>query len=240
MNILRRRRVVLALLVLILGCKLGRQAEAKPPNPPPGYMAIPSPAAAQPNAAPVLEREALALAASHWNGLYILCGDDRFTQRFVEHGHGDIYGYQWMTEYKGVSWVILPGEVTEADRLNGIEWQGTSEVHGIATRRQLRNQGWQPWQQFSKYLPMGRISLTKSGGQWHIQQEAGGYDDGETVALSCGDQRQLSDPQQQAAAIRGEQAAQQTFVAHWQTSNGNVELTNSKWTNNSRNSLKFG
>jgi len=79
---------------------------------------------------------------------------------------------QHVIEAKGISFkaYLAPMGISEADRLNGIEWTGTVEVDA-SVHRKKRLDGSGPWAEWKKGLPGIPMpySLQKKNGQWNIQ-----------------------------------------------------------------------
>jgi hypothetical protein len=108
------------------------------------------------------------------------CGDSHYTKDF---GPGD--GLLGLYEFKGLSIKITASPLTEADKLNGIEWKGTVilvakasrafKVPGVAEGQLFaREKVWLNWENGAK-IDHQTVSgsLAKRKGRWHLQLQTG-------------------------------------------------------------------
>ncbi len=143
------------------------------------HAGLPSPPEAPVSETP-LDREARNKATAFWGTLHTTCGSSSY---LVERGYE---GISAVVEMRGaVNLALKPEELSESDRLNGVEWRGHSimsgprlsrmrnfdEVPGEATRPriQLRTKvvtpgNWGPWQDAGPHELS--LSLEKRSGTW--------------------------------------------------------------------------
>lgn len=119
------------------------------------------------------------LLMEHWS----VCGDllvARLTNNFDGQALNNFRGHDYV-EMKGVTVKITSLELTEADKLNGVEWSGYAEFHATAGRFHFPaepkgNSGdngdqpssqWDKWQMgdFLNMLPT--FYLHRDNGQWN-------------------------------------------------------------------------
>ena len=179
---LSRATVIVAIYTLTfsIGCKSGKPSNGSTP------VQVSSPHADQvpvPVQSSNLGQEASIQAANHWNLLYTVCGGTRFSQIFYGPAYGDKKGFQSLYEWQGLNWNVLARPLSDADRLNQIDWDGTSEVHTVAYRVQLKGQGWRPWVQFNNFTVARRLIMTKVMGQWRLHEDNVG--DSSEVPINC-------------------------------------------------------
>jgi hypothetical protein len=107
-----------------------------------------------------LDSEAVAAVKELWDQHTTKCRDSYFSSE-------DFRGIITQHEYKGVSFVARgSGPTTEADRLNGIEWNG--QVQQRASSQRDNHEGvWSDWKQSGGY----DIGATKRQGRWFVVQE---------------------------------------------------------------------
>jgi hypothetical protein len=98
------------------------------------------------------------------------CGPDTFSKRSGLH-FGEIDISYW--QYKGFSWKLKEDPLTEADRLNGIQWHGTLDIKARVYREYSRafgdSESWSAWRNFSGVKI--QFVLTKAHGQWDVVPE---------------------------------------------------------------------
>ncbi|PYS45571.1 MAG: hypothetical protein DMF68_21930 [Acidobacteria bacterium] len=107
-----------------------------------------------------LDNEAIAAVKEFWEQHTTKCGDSYFSSE-------DFRGIITQHEYKGVSFVAKgSGPSTEADRLNGIEWNGV--VQQRARLQRDNHEGvWSDWKSSGGY----DIGATKRQGRWLVTQD---------------------------------------------------------------------
>ncbi len=90
--------------------------------------------------------------------LYVVRHGDTW---FTANGDGD---QKRITEHHQVQVVVQGSELSEVDRLNGVEWRGTLGITATASREYNDNQ-WSEWGPFFGDLRLA-ISLEKRNGKW--------------------------------------------------------------------------
>lgn len=113
-----------------------------------------------------IEREAQAKAEQFWNTKITKCGDSYFTRLDEE-----------IIELKGVNYELLTQPISQSDKLNGIEFNGTTILTATSRRVYSRNQ-WGAWGEGPKYKDEMGIywpyksviaSVMKKNGQWAVE-----------------------------------------------------------------------
>jgi len=113
-----------------------------------------------------IEREAQAKAEQFWDTKITKCGDSYFTRSDKE-----------IIELKGVSYELLTKPISQSDKLNGIEFNGTTILTATSRRVYSRNQ-WGAWGEGPKYKdemgiysPYNSViaSVMKKNGQWAVE-----------------------------------------------------------------------
>jgi hypothetical protein len=149
---MKRSEVLVPVAILffaILGCKSTSNKNVDSPNMP---VAVVSPT-------PSLDDEAAGAVKNFWEEHVILCGTSYFSSE-------DFRGIITLHEYKGVQFIAKgSGPPSDADRLNGIEWNGM--VQQSASVQRNRNEGvWTDWKSSGGY----DIQATKRNGKWFVAQ----------------------------------------------------------------------
>jgi len=119
--------------------------------------------------------EADAQAKRYWDKEVKRCGDRYFV---LARSWGGVATY---TEYKGFSYAVVGEGLTDADKLNGYEWKGSTGAH-FNSYRQFSGSGrrWSEWKDGGSAFYNGvgsSTELSKINGQWyygfeHFRQEA--------------------------------------------------------------------
>lgn len=116
-----------------------------------------------------LQQEALKVAAQIFEQHWVRDGDSWFTSVHEPHGWAENVTIQ----IKDVTHVLNESRITEADRLNGIEWRGEIEIRPKASRAHAPKQtpqyqfvGWREWQDGMDFLVTNHITLMKKAGKW--------------------------------------------------------------------------
>jgi len=111
------------------------------------------------------QAEAKTLIQKQWHDTIIKCGDDYYWRMQNHDGDADtIY------ELKGVTFDFKWGKLTEADKLNGLEWSATSDLTYKFFR--ARNSSWPAgqWGDWAQWEPQfhqgspGGVSVIKRSG----------------------------------------------------------------------------
>lgn len=102
-----------------------------------------------------LDAQALEMVEITLNRVLPKCGDSWFS---IEKIHSN----ETLIEHKGLTLTIKPWPVNEADKLNGLEWQG--EVQGSESRRFNHGQGWNEW--YTSYIS---VYAEKRNAGWTVK-----------------------------------------------------------------------
>lgn len=125
-------------------------------------------AARGPSASP-LNAEAQQQAEAFWNSQLTKCGDSFYRKLQLKDG-----GIQYY-EYKEPSVRLAPQQVTEADRLNGIEWQGLIFLQTKASRVWGTALGhWEQWADGTGRTGDNSYPMKKVNGRWSVDTNRGG------------------------------------------------------------------
>ena len=125
------------------------------------------------NAQPV--DEARRQAEGFWSQRTVMCNGVTFM------------GYAGLQVHaiRGFAINVQSRTISEADRLNGLQWQGTTTITGSASRTFLTTTLWQPWQNglgFGDYS----VTMTKRNGAWSVVPSS--YSGvGKARKISCAD-----------------------------------------------------
>ena len=115
-----------------------------------------------------IDNEAKKEAEQFWFSQITKCGDSYY--REIQYKQKDVVFY----EYKEPSVHVASATVTEADRMNGIEWQGRISLESKLSRIWGSDLG--HWQQWSNGLGDTRDNsyrMKKVKGQWNINTDRG-------------------------------------------------------------------
>jgi hypothetical protein len=116
----------LILFCAIMGCNWSGRSNSNRSAPTPVAPASPQ--------APSLNDEAVSTVKEFWEQHTTKCGDSYY-------GFKDHYPFQALQQYRGVTFVAKrTGPTTEADRLNGILWNGVVESGRVHTARKKKAQ----------------------------------------------------------------------------------------------------
>jgi hypothetical protein len=102
-----------------------------------------------------IDQEARQQANGFWGGKFTRCGASHYTRI-----RSAIF------ELQGFTVELRSNQLTRADKLNGIEWQGRSEIVASVSRTFTFGQGWSQWRQGHGF-PIGLVILMrKQNGRW--------------------------------------------------------------------------
>ena len=151
---MQRFRLLLPLLILfcaLIGCKWSSESNSNSTTPI---------SAATPQTS-ALENEAVAEVKELWDEHTTKCGDSYFSSE-------DFRGIITIHEYKNVSFVPRrTGPTTEADKLNGILWNGVVQIRTGQYRDNHEGQ-WYPWKQ--EQSGGEEVGATKRESGWSVVQ----------------------------------------------------------------------
>lgn len=89
------------------------------------------------------------------------CGNSYFTKR---------PGQNWFWEIKDFHWKVAPRSLSEADRLNGWEFNGDINFNYSAVREAFGDKCWRNWEQEEYYLNgYMRSNVGKNKNEWKIE-----------------------------------------------------------------------
>jgi hypothetical protein len=114
-----------------------------------------------------LTKEADNLAREYWYAGFSKCGDYYYARSMSRAAgritRGVLYQYKDLViETKSV-------KITQADRLNGIEWKGTSYLNPVAHRQYLNeSKTWTKWYNVEPSGPPRYINILKQNGAWSV------------------------------------------------------------------------
>lgn len=160
--------VILSAIIALPVCLLGQAAHSKP---------APKPA----KSSDPLHDEAMSIASDLWNSTLAHCGDSYYYLR-LDYQWKDYAGFLHgqtgtLYQYRNVSFGLSPTHgLTEAQELNGIEWDGDAYMTTSVYRKSdsltdlgepLSKAVWGSWTDTSSVLPIvPSYHITKQNGQW--------------------------------------------------------------------------
>jgi hypothetical protein len=109
--------------------------------------------------------EATDRARTYFYERFTKCGDSLLTSEW-----SDIVRVYTVHEFKQGNLAFYSARpVSNAERLNGIEWKG--EFHLTATAQRYRNQKgtWQPWEDFDGRLTRWFFEVIKTNARWEVE-----------------------------------------------------------------------
>ena len=124
--------------------------------------------------------EAKAVANQYYDRLGTHCGDRYLTYAWggslFNLSMASARGYEGrgLVEDNGNSVGVIENVLSDADKLNGIEWQGMMYSQG-ETERQWSGNGWGSYQDTSNHSQVAAIPMMKSKGTWYYKGQSGIY-----------------------------------------------------------------
>jgi hypothetical protein len=121
--------------------------------------------------------EAKSVANQYYDRLGTHCGDRYLTYAWggslFNLSMASVSGYngRGLIEDNGRSVGVIENALSEADKLNGIEWQGMMYMQG-KTERQWSGNGWGLYQDISRNQ-LTAIPMMKSNGTWYYRGQSG-------------------------------------------------------------------
>jgi hypothetical protein len=102
------------------------------------------------------EQQAMALVSTFWRQRYSQCGTDWLTSVYLVGPDGSKLRLLGVMQFKNFTWDLQPHALSEADRLNGIEWGGYSLITFTSMRWRPEGSPWQPWVSDGSYTVVQR------------------------------------------------------------------------------------
>jgi hypothetical protein len=134
-----------------------------------------------PSSPPTLDKVALVKAKEAFSQMFTKCGD---TYNVECHGLTSCPGALNIDQYTNPTFSFFKIEnLTEADRLNGVEFAGTVKIGMGATRRLKCNQGWGSWYNRNEagWPYLGEVIVVKRRSGWDMNLRLGG----DHARISC-------------------------------------------------------
>lgn len=119
-----------------------------------------------------INEEARKEAEKFWATQITKCGDSYYRRREIKDNGSEYF------ELKEPIVKVAPSQITEADRLNGLEWRGTTSLQLKVSREwDPTSHRWTPWANGG--LEAGDLSypMKKVSGEWSINTKRGGIFD---------------------------------------------------------------
>jgi hypothetical protein len=101
-----------------------------------------------------LDVEAQQKGEEYWYSALTRCGDSYY---------GKDEPSDFTYQFNDVSIELSPTQLTEASRLNGIEWSGWATLRCKTSRMRVKK--WEPWQNGSAY-PLVNVEMKRMTGKW--------------------------------------------------------------------------
>ena len=112
-------------------------------------------------------KEADQLARDYWFAGFSKCGD-YYSARSMSRAAGRITRGV-LFQYKDLVIETKSVKITEADKLNGIEWKGTSYLNPVAYRDYLKDsKKWDRWRNGEPSGPPLYINIIRQNGAWSV------------------------------------------------------------------------
>jgi hypothetical protein len=112
-----------------------------------------------------LDSEARREAEKFWAAQVTKCGDSYYRKEALIKKDGYVIYYQM----KDPKVEVLPQPVSEADRLNGIEWKGsTAFVPGASRTWNTERKSWSDWGKGAWGVPELNYGMGKAKGEWSV------------------------------------------------------------------------
>ncbi len=106
---------------------------------------------------------------------FLRCGADYFSKKHIPGGLG-ASSLSRVYQYKKLHWELVPESVSEADKLNGIEWRGKIVMKASAKRTHVeadynynRPAGWLSWEDFAGSITFRQQKINS---EWAVQAES--------------------------------------------------------------------
>jgi hypothetical protein len=126
--------------------------------------------------------EADRIIKQYWDKTVAKCGDNYITDRPYMSGTTVVPGERLITAFKGFSYSVQSYPVTEADKLNSIEWHGRTNFYSTSYRYWIPNvKTGGTWWHWSEGTPADYsyidliVELEKEKGHWFYAQGGGAF-----------------------------------------------------------------
>jgi len=128
--------------------------------------------------------EAQAAAKRYWDSVLTTCGQSVYNvgvpnrgERFPEALDPERNWYEdgrlkeaWLTELRGVVFSTVPTALTQADRMNGVQWKGKTSLRASVAHYRQRDDGvwgeWGEWESLENFGPVATVEIVKKNGRW--------------------------------------------------------------------------
>jgi hypothetical protein len=118
------------------------------------------------------DAEASAQAEKFWFSQITQCGDSYYRVRELTSGGKEFF------EIKEPKVRLSPRKLTDADRLNGVEWDGKAVLEAKVVRVWGPKVGpWEPWSNGVWRMDNYQYPMKKVNGQWTVDTRLGGVFD---------------------------------------------------------------
>jgi hypothetical protein len=130
-----------------------------------------------------IQQEAESRAQKWWDASVAKCGDYYYTRvKWSDFVRGQLVHENEFYQLKNASYYVKETPLTEATKLNGIEWQGRIAFVASAHRKHTDSWGWTPWTDGvpptqSDLAPLVEArslldkGFSKKNGQWEIGED---------------------------------------------------------------------
>lgn len=117
---------------------------------------LPLACTSQTKSSPSLDVEARQKGEEYWYTALTKCGDSYY---------GKDEPSDFTYQFNDVLIELSPAQLTEASRLNGVEWRGYAALRCKTSRMRVKNLKWEPWQNGSAY-PLVNVEIKRVNGKW--------------------------------------------------------------------------
>jgi hypothetical protein len=114
----------------------------------------------KPNQSP-LDAEARQKGEEYWYSALTKCGASYY---------GKYEPNDFTYQFNDVSIELTHSQLTEASRLNGIEWSGWATLQSKTSRMRVKKMEWDSWRNGSSF-PLPAVPIKRVNGRWLIDDE---------------------------------------------------------------------
>jgi hypothetical protein len=108
-----------------------------------------------------LDAEARQKGEEYWYGALTKCGASYY---------GKYEPNDFTYQFNDVSIELTSSQLTEASRLNGIEWSGWATLQSKTSRMRVKKMEWDTWRNGSIF-PLPAVPMKRVNGRWLIDDE---------------------------------------------------------------------